>query len=68
METVEIAGIKYVKLDEICTAMGVEEKVILRYIRKGAIQAKRVGRSQYMITEESLNNFLKKQKEKQNGR
>ena len=57
----EIGGVKLYTVKEIAKAMGVEEQTVRRYIKKGFLQSKKIGRSIF-VTESQLKEFIEANK------
>ena len=57
----EIAGVRLYTVKEIAKAMEVEEQTVRRYIKKGFLQSKKIGRSIF-ITEAQLKEFIEANK------
>ena len=58
MQGTEIAGKKWVAIADVAEAMKVKRDSLLRYIKKGRLNGQRVGKDQWLISEESLDKFL----------
>lgn len=54
----EEKGLKVYELKEICDLLKINLQVLRRYIKNGEIKASKIGRK-YIITEESLKDFIK---------
>lgn len=57
----EIGGVKLYTVKEIAKAMEVEEQTVRRYIKKGFLQSKKIGRNIF-ITEAQLKEFIEANK------
>ena len=57
----EIGGVRLYTVKEIAKAMGVEEQTVRRYIKRGFLQSKKIGRSLF-ITETDLREFIEENK------
>ena len=57
----EIGGVKLYTVKDIAKAMEVEEQTVRRYIKRGYLQSKKVGRNIF-ITEEHLKEFIEANK------
>ena len=53
----EIAGKKYLHIEEVVEALKIKKATVRAYIRSGKIQGKRIGKS-WLILESSLDDFL----------
>lgn len=58
-EITEEKGLKVYELKEVCELLKINLQVLRRYIKDGEIKASKIGRK-YIITEESLRDFIKK--------
>lgn len=54
----EEKGLKVYELKEVCDLLKINLQVLRRYIKDGEIKASKIGRK-YIITEESLKDFIK---------
>ena len=57
----EIGGVKLYTVKDIAKAMEVEEQTVRRYIKRGFLQSKKIGRSLF-ITETDLREFIEENK------
>ena len=57
----EIGGVKLYTVKDIAKAMEVEEQTVRRYIKKGFLQSKKIGRSIF-VTEAQLKEFIEANK------
>ena len=57
----EIGGVKLYTVKEIAKAMEVEEQTVRRYIKRGFLKSKKIGRNIF-ITEEQLKEFIEANK------
>lgn len=57
----EIGGVKLYTVKDIAGAMGVEEQTVRRYIKKGYLESKKIGRNIF-ITEAHLKAFIEANK------
>ena len=53
----EIGGVKLYTVKDIAKAMEVEEQTVRRYIKRGFLQSKKIGRSIF-VTEAQLREFI----------
>lgn len=57
----EIGGVKLYTVKDIAGAMGVEEQTVRRYIKRGFLKSKKIGRNIF-ITEAQLKEFIEANK------
>ena len=57
----EIGGVKLYTVKDIAKAMEVEEQTVRRYIKRGFLQSKKIGRNIF-ITEAQLKEFIEANK------
>lgn len=57
----EIGGVKLYTVKDIAKAMEVEEQTVRRYIKRGFLQSKKIGRNIF-ITEAQLREFIEANK------
>ena len=57
----EIGDVKLYTVKDIAKAMGVEEQTVRRYIKRGFLQSKKIGRNIF-ITEAQLKEFIEANK------
>lgn len=57
----EIGGVKLYTVKDIAKAMEVEEQTVRRYIKRGFLQSKKIGRSIF-VTEAQLKEFIEANK------
>ena len=58
----EIGGVKLYTVKDIAGAMGVEEQTVRRYIKRGFLKSKKIGRNIF-ITEAQLKEFIEANKQ-----
>ncbi len=57
----EIGGVKLYTVKDIAKAMEVEEQTVRRYIKRGFLQSRKIGRNIF-ITEQQLRDFVEANK------
>ena len=57
----EIGGVKLYTVKDIAKAMEVEEQTVRRYIKRGYLQSRKIGRNIF-ITEQQLRDFVEANK------
>ncbi len=57
----EIGGVKLYTVKDIAKAMEVEEQTVRRYIKRGYLQSRKIGRNIF-ITEQQLRDFIEANK------
>ena len=60
-DSIEIGGVKLYSVKDIATAMDVSEQTVRRYIKRGFLKSKKIGRNIF-ITEEQLKDFIEANK------
>ena len=60
-DSIEIGGVKLYSVKDIATAMDVSEQTVRRYIKRGFLKSKKIGRNIF-ITEAQLKEFIEANK------
>ena len=60
-DSIEIGGVKLYSVKDIATAMDVSEQTVRRYIKRGYLKSKKIGRNIF-ITEAQLKEFIEANK------